>query len=113
MAGLDKDNQDKYKVPKIYSMISALGFMPAFHRYGWANGGIPIYAIYLYGRRYKSDMSLDELTGLSAYVISETASQDQRVGGPIRMVQIQPEGCKELSEERIKELLDRYKGRNP
>jgi len=113
VAGLDKDSGNTYKVPKIYSMISAMGFMPALHRYGWANGGIPIYAIYLYGRRYKPDMSIDELSGLSIYVISETASQDQRVGGPIRMAQILSTGCKELTEDQIRELLDKYKKGNP
>lgn len=110
--GKDAEGRDKYEVPRIYSMISAFGFMPAFHRYGWANGGIPIYAIYLYGRRYKANMPMDELSGLALYVISETASQDQRVGGPIRMVQILPDGCRELKDEEIKNLLDSYSGRN-
>ncbi len=112
VAGLDKNSESEYSIPKIYSMNSMVGFMPGFHRYGWANGGIPIYAVYLYGRRYKSDMSLDELSGLAAYVISETASQDHRVGGPLKMAQILPKGCESLSEEQIKELLDKYKGGN-
>jgi len=113
VAGLDIDCEGKYNIPKIYTMISAMGFMPALHRYGWANGGIPIYAIYLYGRRYKTDMSINELSGLAAYVISETASQDQRVGGPIRMAQILPDGCHELTEDQIKKVLDTYIRGNP
>jgi len=113
VAGLDPTSDGKYCTPRIYSMDSRMGFMPALHRYGWATGGIPIYAIYLYGRRYRPNMSVDELTGLAAYAISETATQDQRVGGPIRMAQISQEGCKELSEELIKELLDKYKRGNP
>jgi len=113
VAGLDKDIYGKYCLPRIYSMDSRMGFMPAFHRYGWASGGIPIYAIYIYGRRYRADMSLDELTGLAAYAISETATQDQRVGGPIRMCQILTDGCIELTEDQIKELLEKYKTGNP
>lgn len=113
VAGLETMDENKYVIPKIYSMISAMGFMPALHRYGWANGGIPIYAIYLYGRRYQANMSLDDLSGLALYVISETASQDQRVGGPIRMAQVLPTGCKELRQDEISALLDKYKKRNP
>jgi 20S proteasome alpha/beta subunit len=113
VAGLDKNHEDKYNVPRIYSMISSMGFMPALHRYGWANGGIPIYAIYLYGRRYRTQMPIDQLTGLAAYVISETASQDQRVGGPIRMAQVLPEGSKELTDTQIRDLLEGYRKVNP
>jgi 20S proteasome alpha/beta subunit len=107
VAGLEKQDED-YSIPLIYSMDSRMGFAPAFHRYGWANGGVPIYAIYIFGRRYRPDMNVDELCGLVAYGISETATQDQRVGGAIRMMKILPTGTQELNETEIRNALDKY-----
>jgi len=108
VAGLERTQSGEYSIPLIYSMDSRMGFAPAFHRYGWANGGVPIYAIYILGRRYRLDMSVDELCGLVAYAISETATQDQRVGGAIRMMKILPEGTRELNEMEIRSALDNY-----
>lgn len=107
IAGLDKTDE-RYCMPRIYTMDSRMGFAPAFHRYGWAHGGVPIYAIYIFGRRYKTDMSVEELAGLVAYAISETATQDLRVGGRIKMMKITPEGTQALSETEIRDLLDRH-----
>lgn len=107
VVGLD-EKDGKYTVPKIYSLSSRMGFAPALHRYGWANGGIPIYAIYIYGRKYRSDMDIEELCGLAAYAISETATQDQRVGGPIRMIKILPSGAEELTEKEIDDALQHF-----
>lgn len=51
------------------------------------------------------DRSVDELTALAVYVITETASQDGKVGGPVRVVTIQPDsGGQELSDERVREI---------
>jgi 20S proteasome alpha/beta subunit len=116
VAGLDptkpENPSEGYSVPRIYSLISQAGFAPAFHRYGWANIGIPIYAIYIYGRRYRSNMTIDELCGLAGYAISETATQDLRVGGNIRMVKILPEGATFLTENQIKECIDKCLNRS-
>lgn len=109
LAGLDREGEDgDYSVPRIYTMVSQAGFAPAFHRYGWANAGIPIYAIYLYGRRYRSDMTADELCGLAAYAISETATQDLRVGGNIRMAKVLSDGATMLTENEIRDCLNRH-----
>jgi len=109
ISGLDSEGQG-YTVPRIYTLISQAGFAPAFHRYGWANIGIPIYAIYIYGRKYRSDMTVEELCGLAAYAVSETASQDLRVGGNIRMAKVLPEGTTILSENDIRDCLTRHVG---
>jgi 20S proteasome alpha/beta subunit len=108
IAGLDpSDKHDDYSVPRIYSLISQAGFAPALHRYGWANIGVPIYAIYIYGRKYRSNMTVDELCGLAGYAISETATQDLRVGGTIRMIKILPQGATALTENEIKACLSK------
>jgi len=108
VAGLERAQDGDYSVPLIYSMNSRMGFAPAFHRYGWSHGGVPIYAIYIFGRRYRPDMSVDKLCGLVAYGISETATQDQRVGGAIRLMKVLPEGAQELNETEIRTVLANY-----
>jgi 20S proteasome alpha/beta subunit len=108
IAGLDKNRENNFVVPKIYSIDSRANFVPSFHRYGWATGGIPMFAIYLLGRRYRRDMTIEQLSALLAYVTSETATQDLRVGGAIRMKKILPTGVQDVPETEIKNLLERY-----
>lgn len=54
--------------------------------------GIPQYAIYLLHRLYDRQMSLRSLQALATYLITETATQDPKVGGPIAMAEITPTG---------------------
>lgn len=109
VVGLDADPKTKaFSVPKLYSIDSRTNFVPAFHRYGWVTGGVPMFAIYLLGRRYKTDMTVEQLSALIGYVQSETATQDLRVGGAINMKKITPEGVRDVPETEIRGLLDRY-----
>jgi 20S proteasome alpha/beta subunit len=107
LAGLDKMN-DIYTLPRIYTLMSQLGFAPGLHRYGFACTGVPQYAVYILNRRYRPDLTIDELTGLVAYAISETASQDQRVGGLFRISHITKDGVRELSQEEITRALQMF-----
>ncbi|MBM4276336.1 MAG: hypothetical protein FJ130_00435 [Deltaproteobacteria bacterium] len=51
-------------------------------------------------------MTIKNLASLAAYLIAETATQDPKVGGPIRMAQITTEeGFKELEESVIVEVV--------
>jgi 20S proteasome alpha/beta subunit len=109
IAGLDKNETDnKFGIPRIYTIDSRTNFVPAFHRYGWSAGGVPMFAIYLLGRRYHPDMPIDQLSALVAYVMAETATQDLRVGGAIRMKRILPHGVEDVTEREISELLASY-----
>lgn len=109
IAGLDKNQTNgKFEKPLIYTIDSRTNFVPSFHRYGWATGGVPMFAIYLLGRRYRSNMSIEQLSALVAYVTAETATQDLRVGGQIKMARILTNGIQEIPETEIKNLLDRY-----
>ena len=76
--------------PQIYSLISQLNFAPLLHNYGFALGGVAQYALYLLNRIYRSDVSLEKAISLAHYVITETASQDGKVGGPVRIATIDP-----------------------
>jgi len=107
VAGLDEVD-GVYSEPKIFTLISQLGFAPGIHRYGFACAGIPIYATYMFNRNYHIDMDINELSGLIAYAIQETASQDQRVGGSITLMQITKDGCRGLSVDEVQELLNNY-----
>ena len=108
VAGLDPVD-GKYTKPVIYTLISAFGFAPSLHRYGFACSGVPVYAVYILNRRYNRTASVEELAGLAAFAIQETASQDQRVGGPIKVITVKPDGITELNKDEIDKLLEKYK----
>jgi 20S proteasome alpha/beta subunit len=96
VAGYEMDGESVGE-PRIYSLGSGLDFAPSLHDYGFAVAGIPTYALYLLNRLYEQDRSVSELTALAVYVITETASQDGKVGGPVSVIQVTPgEGCKEM-----------------
>jgi 20S proteasome alpha/beta subunit len=57
-------------------------------------------------------MTIDELCSLAGFAISETATQDLRVGGNIKMVKILPEGATFLTEKQIKECIDKCLSRS-
>jgi len=107
VGGLDPVD-DKYTIPVIYTLPSMFGFAPNLHRYGFACTGVPVYATYILNRRYDRTSSAETLAGLVAFAIRETASQDQRVGGPIKVLVVKLEGIKELNQQEIEELLKQY-----
>jgi 20S proteasome alpha/beta subunit len=91
---------------KIYYLTSALDFAPQLDVKGHALGGIPQYATYLTHRLYNPKMTLDDLVKLAVFVISETATQDPKVGGPIRVaVILREEGYKELDESYVNKVI--------
>jgi 20S proteasome alpha/beta subunit len=92
--------------PKVYQLISQNDFAPMLHDYGFAVAGVPQYALYLLNRLYERNRSVEELTALAVYVITETASQDGKVGGPVKVVTIgADDGCVALDEEAVLSVL--------
>jgi 20S proteasome alpha/beta subunit len=73
--------------PKIISMGSTppFNFAPNLSTTGFAASGVVPLAVYLLNRLYKRGISLEIAKDLAAYCILETASQDGKVGGPIRL----------------------------
>jgi 20S proteasome alpha/beta subunit len=93
--------------PKVYQLISQNDFAPMLHDYGFAVAGVPQYALYLLNRLYEPDRSVEELTSLAVYVITETASQDGKVGGPVKVVTVRvDDGCEALNEAAVVGVLD-------
>ncbi|HEU5238467.1 MAG TPA: hypothetical protein VFU37_15150 [Pyrinomonadaceae bacterium] len=57
-------------------------------------------------RLYQNESSVEELKPLAAYAITETASQDGKVGGPVQMATISAaDGCKELPQSEIDAII--------
>jgi len=90
IAGYDVEKE--IKIPRMYSMISNFDFSPNLHDFGFALGGVAQYAVYLLNRLYSVDMDIESLKHLAAYVVTETATQDGKVGGPVQIAVIIPQG---------------------
>lgn len=98
IAGYDKLGP----APSIYQITSAFDFNPMLHNYGFAVAGVPSYALYLLNRLYQANRSAADLAALAVYTITETASQDGKVGGPVQVITIDPkDGASALSQEEV------------
>lgn len=91
IAGYDLENGKP--IPRLYSMVSNYDFAPNLHDFGFVVSGLVQYALYLLNRLYSINMDTETLKHLGAYVITETATQDGRVGGPVQMAVITPAGA--------------------
>lgn len=107
IGGYDLDNDGKPTVQRIYSLNCHSNFAPFLHDYGFALEGVAQYALYLLNRLHSPDSSVKNLLPLAAYVITETASQDGKVGGPVQMIKILPDsGCVTLNSEEINKIIE-------
>lgn len=106
LAGYKQPGGGNARESRIYLLNSAVDFAPQLCPTGFMLAGIPQYAIYLLHRLYDRKMALKSLQALAAYLISETASQDPKVGGPIRMATITPDaGFAELDDCTVNALI--------
>jgi 20S proteasome alpha/beta subunit len=106
LAGYDTDPAGRPTEQRIFQLISQTDFAPMLHNYGFALAGVAQYALYLLNRLYEKDSTVEKLKALAAYVITETASQDGKVGGPVQMATITPDsGSKELTSDEIDAVL--------
>lgn len=95
---------------RLYTLISQLEFVPSLSNYGFAIIGVPQYAIYLLNRLYSVDMPLRSAVELAAYCISETATQDGKVGGPIQIADISPSnGLRAYTKEEVAGIVEENK----
>jgi len=106
VGGYDRDEKGQYTVQRTYTLSSVMDFAPNLHNFRFALSGIPFYATYLLNRLYDKSMRMQHLKRLAAYVITETATQDGKVGGPIQMATITPsDGVQVLDEAEIISLI--------
>jgi 20S proteasome alpha/beta subunit len=105
--------QNAAVVPRTYMLTSQLDFAPQLMPNGNGLAGVPQYAIYLLNRLYNPDMTVSHLPRLAAYLIGETATQDPKVGGPIRIATITPQdGFKLLGQAEVDEIVKRNNEQN-
>lgn len=99
--------------PMIYMIASQTDFAPHLFTKGSCMIGVPQYATYLSNRFYDPQMSSEEAAILAVYLISETASQDPKVGGPIKVAIIMPDsGYRELEDREIADILKKNERQN-
>lgn len=91
--------------PMVYLLNSQMNFAPQLFGNTPCMSGVPQYAVYLVHRYYDSSIPLERAKALAEYLIAETASQDPKVGGPIRIAEITSnEGYHELSNSEIQNI---------
>jgi predicted proteasome-type protease len=101
------------KKSRVYLLNSALDFVPQLCTSGHMLAGVPQYAVYLLHRLYNRQMKLENASALAAYLITETATQDPKVGGPVKISRITTDkGYEELKEEEIAAILEKNEGQN-
>lgn len=101
LVGYHKISDEEF-IPRLYLLNSRLDFAPQLMTTGILLIGIPQYATYLSHRLYDRNMDLHQVCALAYYLITETATQDPKVGGPVRMAKVTPsEGYQELQEGEI------------
>jgi 20S proteasome alpha/beta subunit len=92
--------------PRTYLLSSQLDFAPQLAANGNMMSGVPQYATYLQHRLYNPGMSVENLVKLAAYLIAETATQDPKVGGPVRVATLKTdEGFRELEAKTVDEII--------
>jgi len=107
VSGYDQEIGSNNLRPRIWLLSSALDFAPQLCQTGRMMAGVPQYATYLVHRLYNREMNAIEMQRLAAYLISETATQDPKVGGPIRMASITPDvGFAEVDQSRIDDVVE-------
>lgn len=107
ISGLDPNQAGEFTIPNTYSLFSESGFVPGFHR-KFVCMGCPDLANYILNKRYQEDITIETLSLLVAYAISETASVDRRVGGPIKIAIIDSSGYRLIPEETVEVWLEDY-----
>ncbi len=96
-----------FREPRIYQLVSGFDFAPMLTATGFGLQGVAQYALYLLNRLYVPDAAIEELKPLAAYVITETASQDGKVGGPVQMATVTPDGaCTILGPGDVETIVD-------
>jgi 20S proteasome alpha/beta subunit len=107
VAGLDSNHASR-----IYRLSSSLEFAPMLHNYGFGVDGVAQYALYLLNRLYDPEAVIEDLTSLAAYLVTETASQDGKVGGPVQIATISASSSQSLCPEAVEEIVFANKERS-
>ena len=112
LAGYRSGQNGEQPKPLVYLLNSNTRFAPQLANNYPMMVGVPQYAVYLSHRYYDPQISGQNAAALAEYLISETASQDPKVGGPIHIAKVTPSGYQEFTQEEVNELQNRNKTLN-
>ena len=97
IAGYEKGFTEGEMVPRIYTISSEFDYAPMLCDQGFCLLGLPLFPTYLVNRLYDLRAPKESVAALAEYIISETATQDPKVGGPVTIAVIsQGQGYREL-----------------
>jgi 20S proteasome alpha/beta subunit len=91
-------------VPMVFMLTSNTHFAPQLSNNYPMMIGVPQYAVYLSHRYYDPSISADGAAALAEYLISETASQDPKVGGQVRMAKVTAQAFTMLTDAEVAAL---------
>ena len=100
-------------IPRTYMLSSQIDFAPQLFGNGNCLMGVPQYAIYLMHRFFDPDMTIEALARLAVYLITETATQDPKVGGPVQVASItQADGFQLIPADAVNEIIQQNDTQN-
>lgn len=104
LCGYERGKNTEFK-PKTYLVGSPLDFAPQLFPDGNCLVGVVQYAVYLMHRFYHPLMTCEQACRLAAYLITETATQDPKVGGPVRMAILKTTGFSWIEEDELQQII--------
>ena len=92
-------------VPRIYTISSEHDYATMLCDQGFCLLGLPLFPTYLVNRLYDMSATRDRVVALAEYMIAETGTQDPKVGGPVSIAVISPDGgFRELDEGEVADI---------
>lgn len=107
IAGYESAPNGKTPDQRMFQIVSQFDFAPMLHNYGFALVGVAQYGLYLLNRLFRGGATVEQLKALAAYVITETASQDGKVGGPVQMAVIVKNTATALTENEVNLIIQK------
>ena len=105
IAGYEKSFTGDELVPRIYTISSEQDYATMLCDQGFCLLGLPLFPTYLVNRLYDMTATKEHVISLAEYIISETGTQDPKVGGPIGIALITADdGYRELDESEVADV---------
>jgi len=105
IAGYEKSFSGDELVPRIYTISSEQDYATMLCDQGFCLLGLPLFPTYLVNRLYDMTATKEHVISLAEYIISETGTQDPKVGGPIGIALITADdGYRELDESEVADV---------
>lgn len=105
IAGYEKSFTGDDLVPRIYTISSEQDYATMLCDQGFCLLGLPLFPTYLVNRLYDMTATKEHVISLAEYIISETGTQDPKVGGPIGIALITADdGYRELDESEVTDV---------